>query len=53
MPSEENGLRDDLLGGVPSIRHIAAVSRRQMRRARARQPAVRAIARRRRTANAC
>jgi hypothetical protein len=50
---EEDGLRDDFLGGVPSIRHIAAVCRRQIRHACARQPAVRAIARRRRIANAC
>jgi hypothetical protein len=53
MPGEENGLRDDFLGGVPSIRHIAAVSRRQTRQARARQPAVRAIARRPRIPNGC
>jgi len=52
MPGKENGLRVDFLGGVPSIRHIAAVSHRQMRHARARQPAVRAIARRRRIVNA-
>jgi hypothetical protein len=50
---EEDGLRDDFLGGVPSIRHIAALSRRQICHACARQPAVRAIARRRRIANAC
>jgi hypothetical protein len=53
MPGEEDGLRDDFLGGVPSIRHIAALSRRQMRHACAQQPALQAIARRRRIANAC
>jgi hypothetical protein len=53
IPGEEDGLRDDFLGGVPSIRNIAALSRRQIRHACARQPAVRAIARRRRIANAC
>jgi hypothetical protein len=53
MPGEEDGLRDDFLGGVPSVRHIAALSRRQIRHACARQPALRAIAQRRRIANAC
>jgi hypothetical protein len=54
MPGEEDGLRDDFLGGVPSIRHIAAVPRRQIRHACARQPAVRGASapRRRRIANA-
>jgi hypothetical protein len=45
MSGEEDGLRDDFLDDVHSVRRIAAVSRRQIRRARARQPLVRAIAR--------
>jgi hypothetical protein len=53
MPGEEDDLRDDFLGDVPSIRHIAAVSCRQIRDACARQPTVRAIAPRGRIANAC
>jgi hypothetical protein len=53
MPGEEDGFRDDFLGDVHSVRHIAAVPRRQVRHARARQPAVRASAPRRRIANAC
>jgi hypothetical protein len=33
---EKDGLRDDFLDGVYSVRHIAAVSRRQTRQACAR-----------------
>jgi hypothetical protein len=33
---EEDGLRDDFLDGVYSVRHIGAVSRRQTRQACAR-----------------
>ncbi len=54
MSGEEDGLRDDFLDDVRSVRHIAAVSRRQIRHACARQPLVRAIAWRRwRIANPC
>jgi hypothetical protein len=53
MLGEEDGLRDDFLGDVHSVRHIAAVPRRQIRHACARQPAVRASAPRRLIANAC
>jgi hypothetical protein len=53
MPGEEDGLRDDFLDDVHSVRHIAAVPRRQIRHARARQAAVRASAPRRLIANAC
>jgi hypothetical protein len=52
MSGEEDGLRDDFLDDVRSVRHIAAVSRRQIRHACARQPTVRAISRRQRIANA-
>ena len=48
MSGEEDGLRDDFLDDVHSVRHIAAISRRQIRHARAREPLVRAIARWRR-----
>jgi hypothetical protein len=53
MSGEEDGLRDDFLDDVHSVRHIGAVSRRPIRRACARQPTVRTIARRQRIANAC
>jgi hypothetical protein len=53
MPGEEDGLLDDFLGDVRSVHHIAAVPRRQIRHACARQPAVRASAPRRLIANAC
>jgi hypothetical protein len=36
MLGEEDGLRDDFLDGVYSVRHIGAVSRRQTRQACAR-----------------
>jgi hypothetical protein len=36
MSGEEDGLRDDFLDGVYSVRHIGAVSRRQTRQACAR-----------------
>jgi len=49
---EEDGLRDDFLDDVHSVRHFGAASRRQTCHACAPQPAVRAIARRRRRANA-
>jgi hypothetical protein len=52
VPGEEDGLRDNFLGDVCSVRHIGAVSRRQIRHPCARQPAVRASARRQRIANA-
>jgi hypothetical protein len=47
MPGEEDGLRDDFLDDLHSVRHIGAVSRRQICHACAPQPAVRAIVRRR------
>jgi hypothetical protein len=53
MLGEEDGLLDDFLGDVHSVHHIAAVPRRQIRHACARQPAVRGGAPRRRIANAC
>jgi hypothetical protein len=52
MSGEEDGLRDDFLDDVHSVRPIGAASRRQTCHACAPQPAVRAIARRRRRANA-
>jgi len=48
MSGEEDGLRDDFLDDVHSVRHIGAVTRRQTCDARAPRPAVRAIGRRRR-----
>jgi hypothetical protein len=53
MLGEEDGLLDDFLGDVHSVHHIAAVPRRQIRHARARQAAVRASAPRQRIATAC
>src|SRR6266567_9579346 len=52
MSGQEDGLRDDFLDDVHSVRPIGAASRRQTCHACAPQPAVRAIARRRRRANA-
>jgi hypothetical protein len=52
VPGEEDGLRDRFLDDLHSVRHIGAVTRRQTCDARAPRPAVRAIARRRRRANA-
>src|SRR6516164_7102131 len=51
-PGEEDGLRDRFLDDGHSLRPIGAASRRRTCDACAPQPAVRAIARRRRRANA-
>src|SRR5215813_4005550 len=52
VPGEEDGLRDRFLDDLHSVRHIDAVTRRQTCDARAPRPAVRAIGRWRRRANA-